>query len=106
MNKEKILQKSNDFTKIINNNQKVKSKYFSIYYQKSEKTHYGITIPKKFGHAVSRNKIKRQIKNIIYNNEKHIQQTFNYVIIIKEASKELDYFGLEKELLYIIKKVR
>ena len=106
MNKEKILKKSEDFTKIINTNQKVKSKYFSIYYQKSEKNHYGITVPKKIGHAVTRNKIKRQIKNIIYNNEKDIQQCFNYVIIIKEASLKLDFSGLEKELIYIIKKVR
>lgn len=106
MNKEKILKKSEDFTKIINQNQKVKSKYFSIYYQPSDKVHYGITVPKKIGHAVTRNKLKRQIKNIIYNNEKDIQQCFNYVIIIKEATLTLDYVGLEKELLYIIKKAR
>jgi len=106
MNKDKILKKSEDFSKIINQKQSVKSKYFSIYYQKSEKTHYGITIPTKLGHAVKRNKIKRQIKNIIYNNEKDIQQCFNYVIIIKEASLSLEYSGLEKELLYIMKKVR
>ncbi len=105
MNKDKILKKSREFTNIINQNQKVKSKYFSIYYQKSEKTHYGISVPKKIGNAVTRNKIKRQLKNIIYNNEKDIQQTFNYVIIIKEAILSLDYIGLEKELLYIIKKV-
>ena len=80
MNKEKILKKSDDFTKIINQNQKVKSKYFSVYYQPSNQVHYGITVPKKIGHAVTRNKLKRQIKNIIYNNEKDIQQGFNYVI--------------------------
>lgn len=106
MNKDKILKKSEDFTKIINKNQSVKSKYFSIYYQPSEKVHYGITVPTKIGHAVVRNKLKRQVKNIIYNNEKDIQSGFNYVIIIKEATKLLDFSGLEKELLYIIKKVR
>lgn len=106
MNKEKILKKSDDFTKIINKNRSVKSKYFSIYYQPSDKVHYGITVPTKLGHAVIRNKLKRRVKNIIYNNEKDIQQSFNYVIIIKEATKSLDYAGLEKELLYIIKKVR
>ena len=66
MNKEKIIKKSEDFTKIINSNIKVKSKYFSVYYMKSEKNHYGITVPKKIGNAVTRNKIKRQLKNIIY----------------------------------------
>lgn len=105
MNKEKIIKKSEDFTKIINSNNKVKSKYFSIYYVSSEKNHYGITVPKKIGNAVTRNKIKRQIKNIIYNNEKDILLGYNYVIIIKEAVKNVPYSDLEKELLYIIRKV-
>ena len=73
---------------------------------KSEKNHYGITIPKKIGKAITRNKIKRQIKNIIYNNEKNIQLGYNYVIIIKEALVFLNYADKEKELLYIIRKVK
>ena len=105
MNKEKILKKSEDFTNIINSNNKIKSKYFSIFYDKSNKNHYGISIPKKIGHAVVRNKLKRQLKNIIYNNEKDIQQGYNYVIIIKEEVLKLNYQDLEKELLYIIRKV-
>ncbi len=106
MNKEKIIKKSETFSQIISNNQSVKSKYFSIYYIKGENNLYGITVPKKVGHAVTRNKLKRQIKNIIINNEKDIQKPYNYVIIVKEATLKLDYLGLEKELLYIIKKVR
>ena len=105
MNKEKIIKKSEDFTKIINSNIKVKSKYFSVYYMKSEKNHYGITVPKKIGNAVTRNKIKRQLKNIIYKNEKDILFGYNYVIIVKEAVKNITYSDLEKELLYIIRKV-
>ncbi len=106
MNKDKILRKSEDFTNIIKNNKSFKSKYYSIYYMKSEKNHYGITIPKKIGNAITRNKIKRQLKNIIYNNEKNIQLGYNYVIIIKEALVFLNYAEKERELLYIIRKVK
>ena len=106
MNKDKILKKSEEFTQIIKNNQSFKSKYFSIYYIESDKNHYGITIPKKIGNAIVRNKIKRQIKNIIYNNEKNIQLGYNYVIIIKEAVLDLNYAEKEKELLNIIRKVK
>jgi len=106
MNKDKIIKKSEDFTRIIKNNQSYKSKYYSIYYMKSEKTQYGITIPKKIGNAIIRNKIKRQIKNIIYNNEKNIQLGNNYVIIIKEAIATLSYAEKEKELLYLMRKVK
>ena len=106
MNKEKIIKKSETFTKIISKKQSVKNKYFSIYYQPSNDSNkYGITVPKKTGKANIRNKIKRQIKNIIIKNENYIQTNFDYVIIIKEAILELKYDNMQKELLELLKKV-
>ena len=105
MNKEKILRKSEEFSKIISYQQKYKNKYFSLYYKESDTTLFGITVPKKVGKAVYRNKLKRRVKNIISNNENYIQSNYNYVIIIKEPSLELDYEGLEKKLLELMKKV-
>ena len=105
MNKDKIIKKSKDFTKIISSKSVVKNKYFSIYYQKSDNKLYGITIPKKIGKAHIRNKIKRQIKNIIVTNEINIQNNCNYVIIIKEAILELNYQSMKNELLNLFKKV-
>lgn len=106
MNKEKIIKKSETFTEIISNNQSIKNRYFSIYYKEDDKRLYGITVPKKIGKAHIRNKIKRQIKNIIRTNEFNIQNNYSYVIIIKEASLKLTYEALENELLNLIKKVR
>lgn len=105
MNKDKILRKSTDFSKIISNKQYVKNKYFSLYYKESSTTLYGITVPKKVGKAVLRNKLKRRVKNIITNNEKYIQPNYNYVIIIREPSLTLDYESLTNNLLTLMKKV-
>ena len=106
MNKDKIIKKSEDFTKIISSRQSLKNKYFSVFYINSDKTLYWITVPKKVGKANVRNKLKRQVKNIIIQNEKDIQTNISYVIIIKEAAKELSYTSLEQELLNLLKKVR
>ena len=105
MNKEKILKKSDDFSTIISNGKCFKNKYFSIYYKESNDTLYGITVPKKVGIAVIRNKLKRRVKNIISNNEKYIQSKYNYVIIIKEPALKIDYKGLTTNLLDLMKKV-
>ena len=105
MNKDQILRKSEDFSKIISNQKYFKNKYFSLYYIDSKTTLFGITVPKKVGKAVVRNKLKRQLKNIISNNEKYIQSNYNYVIIIKEPSLKLDYMGLAKNILDLMKKV-
>jgi len=105
MKKKEIIKKSNDFTDIINKNNKLKNKYYSIFYVKTNNTLFGISVPKKTGTAVIRNKIKRQIKNIIDKNKMHIQNNYNYVIIIKKEILELSYLDKEKQLLTLFKKI-
>ena len=60
---------------------------------------------KKVGKANIRNKLKRQVKNIIITNEFNIQNNYNYVIIIKEAVLTLSYNDMAKELLDLLEKV-
>ena len=106
MKKEKIIKENQKFTEIINQNNSIKNKYYSIYYEKSEVNKYGITIPKKIAKANVRNRIKRRIKDIIIKNEKDIQKNFNYVIIVKKAILELNYKNMEIELINLMKKER
>ena len=103
MKKIEIIKSSREYTEIINTNIYRRSKYFSIYYRKTgDENKYGITIPKKTGTAVIRNKIKRRVKNIIDNNKKIVHNGYDYVIIIKKGILELTYKEMEKELLKLI----
>ena len=103
MKKIEIIKSSGEYTEIINTSKSKKSKYFSIYYRKNNNSNrYGITVPKKTGTAVLRNKIKRRIKNIIDNNKKIVHNGYDYVIIIKKGILELTYEEIEKELLKLI----
>lgn len=105
MKKKDIIKKSRDYTEIINMNKRVKNKYYTIFYKKSDNTLFGISIPKKTGNAVVRNKIKRQVKNIIDNNKMYIQKGFNYVIIIRREILELSYGEKEYSLVTLLKKI-
>ena len=103
MKKIEIIKSSEEYTEIINTSKSKKSKYFSVYYRKNNNSNkYGITVPKKTGTAVTRNKIKRRIKNIIDNNKKIVPNGYDYVIIIKKGILELTYEEMEKELLKLI----
>ena len=103
MKKLEIIKSSREYTEIINLNKSKKNKYFSIYYRKNNQDNrYGITIPKKTGTAVVRNKIKRRIKNIIDNNKKIVQSGYDYVIIVKKGIVDLTYQDMEKELLKLL----
>lgn len=103
MKKREIIKSSRDYTKIINTNNAKRNKYYSIYYCKTrEDNKYGISIPKKTGTAVQRNKIKRRIKNIIDNNKNIVQKGYEYVIIVKKGIIDLTYQEMEKELLKLL----
>lgn len=106
MKKVDIIKSSRDYTNIINKGSYKRSKYYSVYYLKTEEdTKFGITIPKKTGTAVIRNKTKRRIKNIIDNNKKCVQYGYDYVIIVKKGIIDLTYQEMEIELLKLFKSI-
>lgn len=106
MKKTDIIKSSREYTEIINNGKNIKSNNFSIYYRKNNnKNMYGISIPKKTGKAVIRNKIKRRVKNIIDNNKNSMQSSYDYVIIIRKGILELTYQDMENELLNLINNI-
>ena len=106
MKKENIIKKSYEFTDIINHAKYVSNKYYTIYYQKKvDNNRYGISVPKKTGTAVVRNKIKRQIKSIIDNNKKAIQNNYDYVIIIRKGLLDLNYEERKNYLLSLMKRI-
>lgn len=107
MKKIDIIKSSDEYTNIINKNKVVKNKYYSIYYRNRNKnnTRYGITVPKKLGIAVLRNKMKRRVKNIIDHNKNAIQNNYDYVIIIKKAVLDLTYIEMQEELLKLMRNI-
>ena len=97
MKKEYSLKKSKDFDVVINKGIKTRTKHLFIATRRSKEFKLGISIPKKLGNAVFRNKNKRRIKNIIdeikpYNNKLHI------VIIVKKEFTDLSFEEKKKIL--------
>ena len=85
MKKKYIVKEHMDFTNIINKGRYYKSKYFVVYTLNNELDHYrfGISVGKKVGNAVVRNKVKRQMRMIIDNYKKNYQNGMDYIIIIR-----------------------
>lgn len=81
----------------------IKNNYYVIYRisRKNDWNRFGISVSKKVGKAVIRNKIKRRIKDIISKNS--IKNGYDYVIIIRKAILDLNYENMKKELLNLIK---
>jgi len=108
MKKQNIVKKAEDYNRIIKKRQGTKNKYFIINKEENKENipKFGITFTKNIGNAVTRNKLKRRIKSIIDNNKKIYQNNQTYIIIAKKTTLELTYQELEKELTYLMKKIK
>lgn len=102
MKKINIVKKSTDFTRIIKSKTPFKKKYFIIYKENTNEDiyHFGISVSKKIGNAVVRNKLKRQIKSII--DKKDYKKGFNCIIILRKSVLDLTYQELENNLFKAI----
>ncbi len=98
MKKKYIVKKSTDFTDIIKNGRYYKTDYFTIYIKDNTLTNYrfGISVSKKIGNAVTRNKIKRQMRMIIDNYKKNYQKGKDYIIIIKYSYISASFDQIQK----------
>ena len=103
MKKEFRVRKNEDFSRIIKKKQSMANRSFIIYYLKNDLDHarIGISVSKKLGKAVIRNKIKRQVRMML-------QQTINFddnIVIIRNKYLDLDFNSNLNELKYLYKKI-
>ena len=107
MKSEIRIKDKREFENIIKCGKIIKNAHFVIYYKerKVSFSRFGITLSKKFGNAVKRNKYRRILREIIRNNEKKFENTYDYIIIMKKSGDSLDYLAIEHALLNLISKV-
>lgn len=106
--KEYRIKKNQEIDKVIKKRNSVGNKNFVIYKLKNnEADHYRIalSIGKKYGYAVLRNKIKRQIRSVIRNN-KDLIDNYDYVIVIKPAASNLNYTNINDDICMLLKKFK
>lgn len=105
MNKEHILKNNEDFQRIIKTCKYYKYKDYILYIEKNNSNSYyfGFSVGKKIGHAVTRNKIKRQLKSIV--SKKDYQKGFNCIIIVGKNILNKSYSQMQIDLLEILEKL-
>lgn len=108
MRKLYVVKNARDFEKIIKTGKLAKNKSFIIYYSDNDLPYnrYGISVGKKLGNAVYRNKYKRKIRAIIDNYKKSYINHKDYIIILRGSAKDKEYHDLEKDYIALINNIR
>ena len=98
MKKLNIVKNSYDFNRIINKNKPYKYRDYIIYIERTEDSTYkfGFSVGKKIGNAVTRNRIKRQLKSIV--DKKDYQNGFNCIIIVGKGILDKNFDDMSDNL--------
>ena len=106
------LSKNEEFKKLLTE-KKLSNKYVTIFFgildNKNEKNlNISFVTKKKIGNAVKRNKIKRQLRNIINDAIKKISINFNYsyLVIAKPTMLNNEYTNIKEALFLSFNKIK
>lgn len=104
MKKLYIVKKHQDFDRIIKTGKRKTNKSFIIYSIENNLPYdrYGVSVGKKLGNAVYRNKYKRKIRAIIDNYKKLYINNRDYIIILKGSTNEKTYQELNRDFLSLM----
>lgn len=98
------LRKNEDFNRVYRKGSASFNRDFQIVGCKNALScsRYGISLSKKFGKAHERNRMKRQVKEIIRQNKTAFPKGYDFVILPRQKSKGKDYAWLEKSLFHCL----
>lgn len=105
MKKINIVKKNEDYNRIIQKVKPYKYKDYVVYLEETDEKiyHFGFSVGKKIGNAVTRNRIKRQIKSVL--DKIVFKNNFNCIIIVRKSILEKSFKEMQEDLTLISKKI-
>lgn len=109
MQKKYRLKKNRDFRRIYNQGKSTANRELVIFVKENPNIEYfrlGISVSKKIGKAVVRNRIKRLIKETfrLFLNNHDLKRHLDIVIIARNPTSSMDYSKFERSVKDLLKK--
>lgn len=101
------LKKRSDFRHVFRRGQSYANRQFVLYFCKRRTKgpfRIGISVSKKVGNAVTRNRLKRMIKEITRHWADYIKIQTDLVVIVRKPAAKMDYHQLKRSLRHLFNK--
>lgn len=107
MKKKNRIKKNEDFQKVFKTGVSQANRQFVMYYlNKPGQGHIriGLSVSKKIGNAVVRNKIKRMIRQVFTDYKDCIDSEKDFVIIARKPCTDMTYEQFKGSLIHVLRK--
>lgn len=108
MNKQQRIKKNKEFQRIFKKGKSFANRQFIVYVLKNDQPEFrvGLSVSKKVGNAVTRNRIKRYIRQTFLERKDDVMQNADYVIIARQQAAEMDFHESKKSLEHVLRIAR
>lgn len=106
MKKELRIKKNKDFQAVFQKGQSFANRQFVVYSLQKDNQDYfriGLSVSKKLGNAVTRNRIKRYVRQSVFELKDQLASGYDYVIIARKPVAEMEFFEIKKSLIHVLK---
>jgi ribonuclease P protein component len=103
--REARLVRKADFDAVYRNGKRRSSSHFIVFVKANElpQSRFGFSIKRALGGAVTRNRIRRRVREAIRLHREEISAGWDFVIHPKANVEDADFVALEKDLLRLLK---
>ena len=106
MNKRNRVKKNEDFQAVFKKGTSVANRQFVVYTltkPEQPELRIGLSVSKKIGNAVTRNQVKRYIRQAFTELRDDLNQQTDYVIIARQPTATMDFHETKKSLIHVLK---
>lgn len=105
MKKEYRIKDNKDFQTVFQKGISTANRQFVVYVLEKEQPHFriGLSVSKKIGNAVTRNRIKRLIRQFFLEHQEYLAQDKDYIIIARKPTSDMDYYEVTNSLRHVLK---
>ncbi|GAB4072022.1 ribonuclease P protein component [Barrientosiimonas marina] len=107
MKKRYRVKNNREFQYVFRQGKSFANRQLVVYYlDKPDQAHFriGVSVGKKIGNAVTRNQIKRYLRQAFIELEDHVKPCYDVIIIARQPTKQMNFHQVKQSLLHLLRK--